>query len=191
MIRVSRDLGCCMAVVMLGWAPTTGADSGLDACVGIDDDATRLGCYDQMAGRAPRREPAAVAVAGSAAPATPVASGSSLPASAAVTASAAVPTTADSVRDFGLSESDLLRRDADRGADAPPKSITGTIRSVSRDGYDRFVVTLDDGQVWAQTEQKSGAYPRPGDSVTITRGPMGGFGLRSERFGTVRVRRLK
>jgi hypothetical protein len=110
------------------------------------------------------------------------------PAAAAVPAAPAV---ADGARDFGLSDSEIKRREVEQGAESPPKSITRTVKSVSRDAYDRFVITLEDGQVWAQTEQKSGAYPRPGDSVTITQGPMGGFGLRSERFGTVRVRRLK
>ncbi len=97
---------------------------------------------------------------------------------------------AEGVSDFGLSDAEVRRRDAEQGAEAQPKSITRTVNSVSRDAYGRFVITLDDGQIWAQTEQKSGAYPRTGDLVTITRGAMGGFRLRSERFGTVRVRRL-
>ncbi len=188
MIVQSRAVSCCIAIVMVAWAPMAVAAPGLEACVEIDEDAARLECYDRVAGRASRREPTAVAGAASAAPTAPMPVSAAAPVAASVPAA---PAAADVARDFGLSDADVKRRDAEQGAESPPKSITRTVESVSRDAYDRFVITLDDGQVWAQTEQKSGTYPRPGDSVTITQGPMGGFGLRSERFGTVRVRRLK
>lgn len=143
----------------------------LAACAAIDDDRERLACYDALAGRKSDRPQAP----------TGAATATSLPAAAAPGAT----------EEFGLSEASKKARDPERYAASRPASITGQVKQTSRDPYDRFIVTLDNGQVWVQNEGRSGIYPRPGETVTITQGSLGGFALRSERFGTVRVRRVK
>ena len=56
--------GCLLAgfIGMLGGAAPAKAAGGLDACAAIDDDALRLRCYDDRAGRRPK-EPVAPAAA--------------------------------------------------------------------------------------------------------------------------------
>jgi hypothetical protein len=66
-----------------------------------------------------------------------------------------------------------------------------TVGNQSRPG--RWVITLDNGQVWAQrdTPRPEANRPRPGDEVTIRRASLGSFLLTATARGTFRVARVK
>ncbi len=196
MRRLSALVGCCCVIAAASLSSVQAQD--LKSCTTIDDAAARLACYDRVAGRtkpmtavpgpAPASAPASASAAVSAPIPAPIPAPAPASAAAPVTAAAAAAT---AEQDFGLTPAAKKAQEPKVAGDAEPEAIERTIAKIARDGQDRFVVTLDDGQVWAQNEAKAGVYPRPGESVTISRAALGGYVLRSQRFGTIRVRRLK
>jgi hypothetical protein len=171
----SAALACSLTMACLQVAA---AAEDVGSCAGIDDDAARLACYDRIAGRSQAAAGTIVAAAPTA-PATPA----DVPVPAVTEAGA---------QDFGLSEADKKARDPQKYGASSPDSITRTVRTVAKDGYGRFTITLDDGQVWTQVEMEAAvAHPRPGDVVTISRASLGSFKLRSDRTSLTRVRRVK
>lgn len=54
-----------------------------------------------------------------------------------------------------------------------------------------FVATLDNGQVWIQTERDSRVQIDAGETVTVRRASMGSFFMSSDQGIAARVRRLK
>ena len=85
----------------------------------------------------------------------------------------------DATQTFGVQGSELARnRDDDKPqADAPPKRIAATVKAIETRARGELVVTLDNGQVWAQKEV--GAYfpLKVGDPVSILAGTLGSFRL--------------
>jgi hypothetical protein len=75
---------------------------------------------------------------------------------------------------------------------APKKisSIQASITAVER-RRGLFVVTLDNGQAWAQTEIDSRAEVRVGDTVTVRRGMLGSYLLDTSAGIAARVKRLR
>jgi hypothetical protein len=124
--------------------------------------------------------PAAVAAPRAAAAAAP-------PAAAAAPPVAAVPVAVDPVADFGLSEQVKKQREPEQWVE----SVTARVTNVGMTAYDRYVITLDNGQVWAQSETSTRAILAPGDTVTIKRAAMGSFKLSGPRSVYWRVRRLQ
>lgn len=91
---------------------------------------------------------------------------------------------------FGLSvarqraaDPTLRRNDADR--------MDATIRELRRLRSGMFVVTLDNNQLWQQTEVNSRAWPDVGDHVVIRQGALGSYLLITPSEAATRVRRLK
>jgi hypothetical protein len=178
-----RKRGNPVGLILLlaaGAAPGAAWGQGsLEACAQVNDDAQRLACYDQLAGRAMTGTevavsplPAAVAAPRAAAAAPPV---------------AAVPVAVDPVADFGLSEQVKKQREPEQWVE----SVTARVTNVGMTAYDRYVITLDNGQVWAQSETSTRAILAPGDTVTIKRAAMGSFKLSGPRSVYWRVRRLQ
>jgi hypothetical protein len=132
--------------------PALAADNDLAqriaACTREHDDARRLACFDRAA--APK-----------------------------AAASQATAPEVDTTQTFGVQGSELARnRDDDKPqADSPPKKITATVTGIEKRGHGELVVTLDNGQVWAQKEV--GAYfpLKVGDPVAILAGTLGSFRL--------------
>lgn len=154
-------------------------DGPLASCVDIADDAARLACYDRIAGR-PVSAPAPAAPAPATVPARSVAP------PAAVAAVEPAPTK-DPVAEFGLSQQAVKQRNPEGWVE----SITGTVLGVTQNASDRYVVELDNGQVWAQSETNSYPTLKIGDSVSIRRGAVGSFVLTGPRSVSWRVRRLR
>jgi len=109
----------------------------------------------------------------------------------AIAAAAPAPADADALADFGLSATAKRERDPERWTREQPPSIEGRIAKAERNPNGRFVLTLDNRQVWMQAETKPGIVLRPGDAVTIKRAAMGSFML-VNRYGiATRMRRVR
>jgi len=68
--------------------------------------------------------------------------------------------------------------------------FTGTIESV-RSGKNGYILTLDDGSVWTQTDGQFIRPPKPGKSVTIKKAALGSFMGTVEGSIGVRMKRLQ
>jgi hypothetical protein len=80
---------------------------------------------------------------------------------------------------FGVHGSELARsRDDDKPqSDAAPKRISATVTAIEKRARGELVVTLDNGQVWAQKEVGSYFPLKVGDPVAILAGTLGSFRL--------------
>lgn len=72
------------------------------------------------------------------------------------------------------------------------RTLEGVVASASQDGLGHWVVALQDGGVWTQTDNNSLALrPRPGQRVVINRGALGSFMMRVNNQPGIRVRRTR
>jgi hypothetical protein len=143
-------------------------------CAAIAVDAERLACYDRAFGRPNATVPAATATVAT-----------------ATAAAAPAATPADPVKDFGLTPAQQKALDPQRVEDTGPTSVRATIAEVQTQRDGQFVLTLDNGQVWAQNDPAERAYPKPGEVVEIRKAAFGSFLLVRGERGAVRVRRVK
>lgn len=71
------------------------------------------------------------------------------------------------------------------------KEITGKVRSASRNADGGWILTLDDGARWEQTDSVIlGRKPIPGATVTIKRAAFGSYKMTVDNGPTMRARRL-
>jgi len=78
--------------------------------------------------------------------------------------------------------------------DAEPeiKEVTAVIKSTSQGEGGRIVFTLEDGAVWAQTDDYPVFYNvKPGQKVTLKRASFGSYFADFEKTVTVRAKRLR
>jgi len=85
----------------------------------------------------------------------------------------------DATHTFGVQGSELARsRDDDKPqADSSPQRISATVTAIEKRARGELVVTLDNGQVWAQKEVGSYFPLKVGDPVAILAGSLGSFRL--------------
>ncbi len=69
-------------------------------------------------------------------------------------------------------------------------NFSSVVTGLERRG-DRFVVTLDNGQVWSQTETNTRIDLRVGNPVTIRRGALGSYLMSDGEGLATRVKRLR
>jgi hypothetical protein len=157
------------------WLSLVGAASAeapaTHACASVKQDSERLACYDRAFAAAPG--PAA----------TGAAPGGTAPQSKPGPA-------VDTGDEFGMSARRKLRA-ADIDPDQVlPSSITAVITRLEwRRGL--FLATLDNGQVWSQTELNSQLRVDEQESVTIRRGMLGSYLLTGKQGVATRVKRVK
>ena len=77
------------------------------------------------------------------------------------------------------------------GAAAKNFSVTATVTALERRRDGLFVATLDNGQVWSQSEVDSRAEVRVGDTVTVRRGTLGSYLLVTAAGIGTRVKRVR
>ena len=170
--------------------------STVHACEAITSDQQRLACFD--------RELAKLEGAQSN-PVTATASehNSNLQASAAAAALPGKAATATNTthpaakpfppeQTFGLSGDQIRTLEARQGGTPPPvklKKLTAQIASVSHNSEGRWVIKLDNGQVWRQTETRS-FEASPGQAVKISTGAMGTYWLETGPHNWTRVERV-
>jgi hypothetical protein len=86
---------------------------------------------------------------------------------------------ADSAQAFGVPGSELARNRAaeEPKQDATPKRLTAKVAGIEKRARGELVFTLDNGQVWAQTEMGPYFPVNVGDEVTILAGTLGSHRL--------------
>lgn len=96
----------------------------------------------------------------------------------------------DASQTFGVPGSELARsrEDSDVHPEGPPKRISASVTSIDKRPRGELVITLDNGQVWAQKE--AGAYfpLKVGDPVAILAGTLGSFRLIASNRATAVTR---
>ena len=70
------------------------------------------------------------------------------------------------------------------------RSIESTVASARQAGYGRWIVRLQDGSTWAQTDNETLAVdPRQGQTVKVERGALGSYRMRINNQPAIRVQR--
>lgn len=69
------------------------------------------------------------------------------------------------------------------------KEITATVRSARQDGADNWIIVLEDGAIWHQTDGAIAVGPKPGTQVTIRRAALGSYFIRVGKQPGVKARR--
>ena len=163
-------------LVVVGPLPAR-ADDAVMRCVAIEDDEARLSCFDAATGR---HEPEAKASTAASVPAAPapvvVAPAASAPPSASHNENAS--------DDFGLP--------AQERTDAPSRIVARVSAVAPHSHIGRWVVTLDNGQVWEQRETTAPAKrPRPGDEVTVEEASFNSYLMVAAGRWSSRVKRVR
>jgi hypothetical protein len=194
MVDGARSRLLAVALLASVWGSSaTAVEPARHPCAAIADDQGRLACYDAQFGRpAPAQAVASGAAAGAA-----VAAGSSATAAAPVggpvvnpVVNPAASPAASPDADFGLTQ--WKKRSLDPAtASTAPQRITARVSQVERQRDGRFVVTLDNAQVWQQSETMSRARVAVDDEVTIREASLGSFLLLTANEVATRVRRVK
>jgi hypothetical protein len=150
----------------------------LSVCRGLTDDEARLICYDAAVDRSRKSgggRPADASPPPAPAPAEPAPA-----ATAAVAAgSASAANTIDQEDLFGKSGDELQRTVEEATGSEQMDSLSATVAKLQKYGYDRVLITLDNGQVWKQVDASS-LRLRVGDAVDIERASLGSFMLRKK-----------
>ena len=212
MHKTCRRLGSTIAISLALFAAGTAARAAdpRHYCADITDDASRLACYDQAFGSpaksgapgAASAQPSPVAGNGVVAPPSSPSAASSAPGAAVATSAAvasASPTTAAPVavapeytplEKFGFHGDPPQPKSApQRAVPAELNSITSVIESVAKRPLGQLSVTLENGQVWTQTEAEA-VRLKAGDTVTIKKASLGSYKLVSGSVTTV-VKRVR
>jgi hypothetical protein len=100
------------------------------------------------------------------------------------TAAVPSPASESAEKDFGL---------AAHGTPQRPEiaSVTSVVAAVARQRDGRFLVTLANGQLWAQSELESKASVETGDYVTVRRAAFGSYLIVTKSGIATRVKRVK
>jgi hypothetical protein len=75
------------------------------------------------------------------------------------------------------------------GTNGDLNQIDGTIKSIAHNQDGGWVITLEDGSVWSQTDDWPGFDARPGKKIIVKRGTLGSFWLTSGPSG-IKVKRI-
>lgn len=135
------------------------------ACAGLQDARDRLACFDQFAARLAVEQPA-----------TPAA------AAGILTPQQRFGLSSDRIGELELGPAQLTKGSSE---------LHARVSSVSARSDGLSVFTLDNAQVWAQTEKQPNFAVKPGDAVVVSRGALGSFWMSLSARLATRVRRLR
>lgn len=159
-------------------AETESPLSGLYACTTIEDNDTRLACYDQAAGRIQKDEEKGDLTAISREQADEVrreSFGFSLP---------SIPRIFDRETNSQSSKEDK----------AKPKKINEielAVKSIRKDPYGKVIVTMENGQVWRQTTTDVTFRKKKADIAEIRKGSLGSYFMKLDGSKAMRAKRTK
>lgn len=165
-VSLALRMAVC-AALLVRWSAPEAAEAAeaasIERCRALNESAQRLLCYDTLF---PRVSPSS----GSSAP---------QPLPAAPTASGQAPD--DAIQTFGLN-----------GArERAIKGVSATVTELHHEPDGRFVVYLDNGQVWRQIETDDWAPPRKGERVRIRRAALGSYMLETAENLATHVTRIR
>jgi len=170
------------AVSLSGQAATL----SLESCAAIEHPVERLACYDTLAGRLPAGTSEASDTAPSAVDPVAPKADVIVPAAPAVTPTVpAVEPTPDAEAIFGLEP----KREPEE--ERPHKRQLKWTKK-KRDAYGKWIITLENGQVWRQTDSTRFSFKNSEQWVVVSRGALGSYFLgEPERNRRIRVKRVK
>jgi len=157
------------------WAQETVSTDTIYACADISDDAERLACYDSAVGRFKAAEEAGEV--------------------ATISKSEVAELNRES---FGFSLPSLPKNILPKfgsgdGDDDNLDVLTEPVKSVTRRQNDKLRVTLENGQIWDQNDDKYISYSRNRgvESAEIKRASFGSFKMKLDGGRSFRARRVK
>jgi hypothetical protein len=161
-VLITCGLYCSAAVAV---SPQSLPDS-IRRCALMVESASRLACYDKLA----------AATTGSDTP--------------ALLNSSPAPT---GEQEFGLEADSVRQLRARAGLTQAPKpsQLTARIAVITELPYGRKEFTLDNGQVWRQTESQTTPVMKVGDALTITPGMLGSFWMQTDSRFALRAKRIR
>jgi hypothetical protein len=166
-------------------AAAVAAETG-HRCAAQLDDAARLACYDAAFGR-----PGVTSAPDASGSADAASATVAVPAAVAAPAVAATAVPADPAADFGLSEQAIRARDPELAKITDPDQISATVASLGQRPRGELIFTLDNGQVWVQSEVDRRARLKVGDRVTVKKGALASYLLVTPSGVATRVKRTK
>jgi hypothetical protein len=175
-----------LAALPVGWSSHASAEelpASVLACRAEKDDARRLSCFDRETARFSREaaDDRSEPPARSAEPA-PRAPAASAPVAAAPSPEAA----------FGFAGGVAPdKRERTRETANALTQMQATVTGISRRGFGELVVTLDNGQVWAELAADPDFDLEVGNQVTIKRASLGSFLMINPSKRSTRVNRLR
>jgi hypothetical protein len=172
---MSPRAGAWLALLLpLSAASAVAAEETLVGCRAIAEGGARLACYDRVVDRVVAEEAQAAPVKPSVAPPNEAAEGER-----------------QRERMFGRSPAAKVRTlERSYGIETPDR-LTARVAGVTRSADRLVVITLENGQVWRQSE--SGSFViGVGDSAEIEAGALGAYYLRRDGKGrAIRVKRVQ
>lgn len=167
-------VSAAVAVLFSCSAAAQSANEALLTCANEKDDARRLRCFDAVVADL-RRAPAAPAASVAATPSAPPAA-----------APPSTPTASISSEEkFGA------RGDLNKEKREELKEITGKVTEIRAQPHGELVLTLDNGQVWAERTANSKVKVKVGDTVRIESGALGSFTLIAPNRRSSKVARVR
>ena len=149
----------------------------LESCAAIEHPVERLACYDTLSGRLPADTTKAGGTPGAdiAVPAAP----------AAAPTVSAVETKPDAETVFGFEHKKKPEKNQ-------PDELKLKWTSKKEDAHGKWIITLENGQVWQQTDSRRFLFENTEHWVIVYRGFAGGFILgEPESHMRIRVKRLR
>lgn len=182
----------CAVVALGGLAGNACFAQAATDCSSVADDKSRLKCYDDQAHQS-RKAPAAPAPTASApasAPAQATGAARPQPKPPAAAASTKPVTPAG---EFGLDPGAVRKKRAVENPELPQESdkVAARVKSVTTKAHGEYRITMDDGQVWDETQQSGKFAPEVGETVTLRRALLGSYFLDRNVGATLRVRRVQ
>ncbi len=172
MTRLTARSFAILACLLPGAAAFADAlQDELRVCRGLTDDDARLICYDAAVDRSRNSGYSRPVPAKAAAPAP------AEPAAAPVATGAAAELSQEDL--FGKTGDEVQRTVQEATGSEQMDSLHATVTKLQRYGYDKVLITLDNGQVWKQVDSSS-LRLRVGDAIDIERASLGSFMLRKK-----------
>ena len=156
----------------------------LESCAAIEHPLERLACYDTLAGRLPADTAKASEIETNVVDPVAPNSDDNVPTVPAVTSTVpAVEKMQDAEAIFGLEHK--------QGKDRPDKLKLKWTKK-EKDGFGKWIITLENGQVWRQTDSRRFSFLNSEQWVVIYRGALGSFFMgEPESHIRTRVKRVK
>ncbi len=170
------------AVPLSGQAATL----SLESCADIEHPAERLACYDTLAGRLPADKAKESGTAPSEVDPIAPKADAIVPDAFAVTPTApAVEPTSDAEAIFGLEHKQ-------KPAEERPEALQLKWTKKKKDAYGKWIITLENGQVWRQTDSTRFSFKDSEQWVVIYRGALDSYFLGEPKINKrIRVKRVK